>query len=397
MRLAGLDFLQVLDDESHVVSSGHFRNEYDRPAAVPVASGPALVRARAAEGPFLALVRTDSLRLGGRRFTLVGGTRVDSLFLSRLARDPELAVSVVLPGDSVTPDSSGVVVELELPFVDGDAGGAARIVVTHSQSLLAALRRNVNVWFAIAVLVTALVAVLMAGWLSTRISRPVTQMEHRAALGDLARQVSHDIKNGLAPLRNVFRHFAQVAQGEPANLPKVFAERQSTVESSIGYLETLAANYARLSPQATERPTDVNAVVREALRRVAGADRAELRTELPDRVPLVRVDALALRRVVENLLGNAVDSLEGRPGTVTIATEGGGNELVRLSVSDTGRGMTKAEQARAFDDFYTTKPGGTGLGLSIVRRLVLDANGALKVESEPGRGTRFIVELPAVG
>jgi signal transduction histidine kinase len=395
MRLAGLDFLQVLDDESHVVSSGHFRNEYDRPAAVPVDSGPALVRARAAEGPFLALVRTDSLRLGGRRFTLVGGTRVDSLFLSRLARDPELAVSVVLPGDSVTPDSSGVVVELELPFVDGDAGGGARIVVTHSQSLLAALRRNVNVWFAIAVLVTALVAVLMAGWLSTRISRPVTQMEHRAALGDLARQVSHDIKNGLAPLRNVFRHFAQVAQGEPANLPKVFAERQSTVESSIGYLETLAANYARLSPQATERPTDVNAVVREALRRVAGADRAELRTELPDRVPLVRVDALALRRVVENLLGNAVDSLEGRPGTVTIATEGGGNELVRLSVSDTGRGMTKAEQARAFDDFYTTKPGGTGLGLSIVRRLVLDSNGALRVESEPGKGSKFIVELPA--
>jgi signal transduction histidine kinase len=398
MRLAGLDFLQVLDDESHVVSSGHFRNEYDRPAAVPVDSGPALVHARAAEGPFLALVRTDSLRLGGRRFTLVGGTRVDSLFLSRLARDPELAVSVVLPGDSVTSDSSGTVVD-ELPplpfFGSGEVLGSARIFVTHSRSLLAELRRGVNLWFAVAVLVTALVAVLMAGWLSTRISRPVTQMEHRAALGDLARQVSHDIKNGLAPLRNVFRHFAQVAQGEPANLPKVFAERQSTVESSIGYLETLAANYARLSPQATERPTDVNAVVREALRRVAGADRAELRTELPDRVPLVRVDALALRRVVENLLGNAVDSLEGRPGTVTIATEGGGNGLVRLSVSDTGRGMTKAEQARAFDDFYTTKPGGTGLGLSIVRRLVLDSNGALRVESEPGKGSKFIVELPA--
>jgi signal transduction histidine kinase len=56
--------------------------------------------------------------------------------------------------------------------------------------------------------------------------------------------------------------------------------------------------------------------------------------------------------------------------------------------------MTKAEVDRAFDDFYTTKPGGTGLGLSIVRRLVLDANGALKVESQPGKGSKFIVELP---
>jgi len=107
----------------------------------------------------------------------------------------------------------------------------------------------------------------------------------------------------------------------------------------------------------------------------------------------VRADALVLRRVIENLVGNALDSLEGRPGTVTVATERAGG-LVRLSVSDTGRGMTSAELERAFDDFYTTKPGGTGLGLSIVRRLVLDSNGALRVETEPGKGSRFIVELP---
>ena len=398
MRVAGLDFLQLLDDEGHVVSSGHFRNEYDRPAPIPAASGPALVRAHTAEGPFLALVRADSMRLGGRRLTLVGGARVDSLFLSRLARDPELAVSVVLPGDSVASDSSGVVVaELALPFFEsGDVrgGGPARIVVTHSHSLLAAVRRNVNLWFAVAVLMSVLLAVLIAGWLSTRFSRPLSDLERRVVMGDLARQVNHDIKNGLGPLRNVFRHLVQVAQGDPAKLPQVFTERQGTVESSLGYLETLAANYARLSPQMDQRPTDLNAVVREALRHAADVDHAELHTELPDGLPPVRADGLVLRRVIENLLGNAVDSLEGRPGTVTVATERA-DGLVRLSVTDTGRGMTKDELDRAFDDFYTTKPGGTGLGLSIVRRLVLDSNGALRVESEPGRGSRFIVELPA--
>jgi signal transduction histidine kinase len=398
MRLTGLDFLQVVDDGGHVVSSGHFRNEYDRPAAVPPTGGAALVRARTAEGTFLALVRTDSLRLPGRRFTLLGGVRVDSLFLSRLARDPELTVSVALPGDSVADASGQVVAQMALPYVESGGApgpsGEARIVVTHSESLLAALHRNVNLWFAVAVLVSALLAVLIAGWLSTRFSRPLTEMERRAVMGDLARQVNHDIKNGLGPLRNVFRHFAQVAEGEPAQLPKVFAERQSTVESSIGYLETLATNYARLYPQANERPTDVNAVVREALRHAADADNVELRIELPGRLPPVRVDPLALRRVIENLLGNAVDSLEGRPGTVTVATEHAG-AVVRLCVGDTGRGMTKSEIDRAFDDFYTTKPGGTGLGLSIVRRLVLDSHGTLKVESERGKGSKFIVELPA--
>jgi signal transduction histidine kinase len=404
MRLTGLDFLQILDSEGRVVSSGHFRNEFDRPGAVPPLGGPALVNGPTAEGSFLALVRSDTLRLPGKRFTLVGGVRVDSLFLARLVRASrivrELSVHVVLPGDTETAgDKAQIVAEVALPYVsieDPPRNYPARLVITRSESLLGALQRNVNTWFAVAVLVSALLAVLMAGWLSTRLSRPMTEMERRVVMGDLARQVNHDIKNALSPLRNVFRHFAQVAEKEPTNLPKVFAERQGTVESSIGYLETLAANYARLYPQSNAQPADINAVVREALRHAGeGPEHVELRTELPDRLPLVRADALALRRVIQNLLGNAVDSLDGKPGTVTIATERGPDGTVRLSVSDTGRGMSKAEVDRAFDDFYTTKNGGTGLGLSIVRRLVLDSNGTLRAESEPGKGSRFIVELPA--
>ena len=64
----------------------------------------------------------------------------------------------------------------------------------------------------------------------------------------------------------------------------------------------------------------------------------------------------------------------------------GGTPLVRITIADTGPGMTRAELDRAFDDFYTTKAGGTGLGLSIVRRLILDLGGALRIETEPGRG-----------
>jgi two-component system sensor histidine kinase HydH len=59
--------------------------------------------------------------------------------------------------------------------------------------------------------------------------------------------------------------------------------------------------------------------------------------------------------------------------------------------------MTRAELDHAFDDFFTTKAGGTGLGLSVVRRLVADLSGTLRVQTEPGTGSRFIVELPAGG
>ena len=397
MRLSGLDFLQIQDDEGRVVSSGHFRNEFDRLG--PAVSGTTLLRAATAEGPFLTLVTSDTVYITpSHRFRLVGGIAVDSQFLARLARDPELGVALALPRDSTRSDSGKLVVgpPLTLPYIDATDGPGrveqARIEITRSAALLTALQRNVNLWFAAAVLVAALAALLLAGWLSTRISEPVEagfrDMERRIAIGELARQVNHDVKNGLAPLRNVFRHLMQVARDKPAELPQVFAERQGTVESSISYLETLAANYAKLSPQSDRKATDVNAVVRET---IGGS--SSVRAKLADGLPPVSADALVLRRVIENLVSNAVDSLDGKTGTVTVSTERA-KGTVRVAVSDTGRGMSKAELDRAFDDFYTTKPGGTGLGLSIVRRLVLDSSGTLKVETEPGKGSKFIVEIP---
>jgi two-component system, NtrC family, nitrogen regulation sensor histidine kinase NtrY len=456
MRLAGLSLLQIQDETGRIVSSGHFRNEYDRSdPALPrllaeAPAGTALVEARTAEASFLALARVDSLRVFGRLFTLVGGMAVDSSLLGRLTPDSELRVAVALPSDtaSVADPAAQVVSSLDVPFVTaGDSARLlpARIVVSHSLASLTALRRGVALSFLVAVLVTGLIALLLASWLSTRISRPLTELaaktadvdmdrldvafdsdrpdeigalsrllgamterlragaarlreaERRLAMGDLARQVNHDIKNGLIPIRNVFRHFAQAAGKGADQLAAAFQDRQATVESSIAYLETLASNYARLYPQPARESCDVNAVVRETVKRVGETGQADLRLELGEALRPVRTDPLVLRRILENLIGNAVDSLAARAGNVTVSTGANGAAGVRITVADTGKGMTQAELNRAFDDFYTTKPGGTGLGLSIVRRLVLDANGTLRVETEPGAGSRFIVELPGEG
>jgi signal transduction histidine kinase len=226
------------------------------------------------------------------------------------------------------------------------------------------------------------------------------EVERRAAVGELARQINHDIKNGLAPIRNVLRHFSQVAQQDPASLPRVYEERRDNLVSSVEYLETLARNYARLSPATETGPCDVNQVVAQVVRGITGIG-AEIKVELDEPLPLVRGDGLMLRRILENLIGNAAESLHQPGGTVTITTNRAGphgeNGRVWISVADTGRGMSREELNRAFDDFYTTKPGGTGLGLSIVRRLILDLDGTLRVETEPGTGTRFMIDLPIAG
>jgi signal transduction histidine kinase len=433
------------------VSSGHFRNEFDRlepalPRLLAVApGGTALVRARTAEAPFLALARVDSFRLGGRPFTLVGGVTVDSAFLAHLAPDSTLVVSLDTLDRAAS--AGGVIDSLVVPAIAADSARlvSARIVVAHSLAGLDALRHDVDRWFVAALAFTGAIALLLGGWLSLRISRPLTALaertsridmdrldvefasdrpdeigaltrllggmterlragaarlreaERRVAMGDLARQVNHDIKNGLIPIRNVFRHLTQVARERPERLGAVFAERQGTVESSVAYLEGLAGNYARLYPEPAPAACDVNALVTDLVSRVGTSEPAVLRLELGDALPAVHTDPLVLRRTLENLVGNALDALDGRSGSVVISTAAvgaDGRPAVRITVADTGKGMTKAQLDKAFDGFYTTKPGGTGLGLSIVRRLVLDAGGSLRVETKPGAGSTIIVELP---
>ena len=459
MRVSGLSMLQIQDSAGRILSSGHFRNEFDQlqpnlPRLLSTTSDSlTLVRTRTPEAPLVVLARVDSFRMGSRPFSVVGGIEAESRLLDRLARGRDLEVSLAYSGlEQPTAAGAWVVREIHLPYLDLLRGGGvvldtAQFRITQSLGTLEALQRSVDRWFLLALGLTVAAALALAGWLSSRISRPLRELarktsvidldrldqsfdserqdeigalsrllggmtdrlrnssarlrevERRAAVGDLARQVNHDIKNGLAPIRNVLRHFSQVARQDPALLPTVFEERKGTLDSSVEYLETLARNYARLSPTVARTPCDVNALVEEVLRNTV-AEGTVLHTTLSQRLPRALGDTLMLRRIMENLVGNAVDSTRGRPGgAVTVTTEPAGcdGELagVRIIVADTGSGMTRKELDQAFDDFYTTKPDGTGIGLSIVRRLILDLNGTLRVETEPGTGTRFVVDLPA--
>ncbi|MDQ2670784.1 MAG: HAMP domain-containing histidine kinase [Gemmatimonadota bacterium] len=449
MRASGLDLLRVQDAEGRILSSGHFRNEYDRlepllPRAL--ADGePAVARVRGPSESLLALVAGESFSVGGRSFAVVGGMRLDSAGVAALSRDPGIDVTLLIPGSRAPRGET--VATISLPFLDAVASHAdtARFIVTRDVSGLAELRRRVDLWVAAALGATLLLSLVLAAWLASRIARPISELaektalvdldrldqrfgsdrddevgalanlldamtirlrrstaslreaERRAATGDLARQVNHDIKNGLAPIRHVLRHLTQVAEREPAALAQVYGERRGTLESSVEYLEGLAREYAKLSPSLDRAVCRPETILRDAAAAVQAPDR-RVELHLAADTPAVRADAVVLRRVVNNLVTNAVDALDGRPGTVTLTSAAAGDHgapVARLTVADTGRGMTRDELDRAFQDFYTTKPAGTGLGLSVVRRLVNDLGGTIRVETVPGQGTRFIVDLPA--
>jgi signal transduction histidine kinase len=465
MRLTGLSMLQVHDGNGQIISSGHFRNEHGRvdaelPTTLDHVSGDvALASVRAVDGEFLALVRSESFVIAGRAFTMVGGVKVDDVFVGRLARDRTIGVSLIYPGStlssgSVPASSTDVAVgELEIPLIRTNAGepaavAQARLRVAQPLTALRTLLRGTDTWLLMTAAGSSLVALVLAVWVSSRISRPLTALaektavldldrldvefdagndevgmlsrllgdlaarlrtstarvreaERRATVGDLARQINHDIKNGLIPLRNVMRHLGQVSGDEPDALPSVFAERRQTIDSSLAYLETLATSYQRLSRPLERRECDVNGLIADVVRAVEGHQHVEFETELAPHVPRVIGDRVAFRRILENLVANAVDSLQSKPGRIVVATSvverPGESPAVRVTVNDTGRGMSSEEASQIFNDFYTTKEGGTGLGLSIVRRLAMDLHATIRVDSEPGKGTRISVDIPVAG
>jgi signal transduction histidine kinase len=481
MELLGLDLLQIQDASGRILSSGHFRNDFDRidaetPARLALAEDEAvLVEARRPEGPFLALARTDSLRLGDRVVRLVGGSEISDATLAALSPDDDLTVLLrhpagalapprgappglpnpaYLPATSTLREVDGFLVRAlplpaaTLPTSPEDASlGRAHLFVVHSLAPMRGILRGLDARLALAWGLVAAGTILIAAGASTVISRPLERLaaktadldldrldddfstgrtdeigelsrfleamrrrlaasvgrlreaERRATLGELARQVNHDLRNGITPIRNVLRHLGDVARETPDALPAVWHERSGTLDAGLGYLEELAGHWRKLAARPERTACDLASVLRAvaAGRRVEDGGPVELR--VPDDLPPVAADPVGLRRVVENLVANAAESLEGRDGRVRISAReepavATGRGSVRLEVRDDGPGIPAELRERVFDDFWTTKPGGTGLGLSIVRRLVSDSEGTLALESEPGLGTTAIVTLP---
>jgi signal transduction histidine kinase len=452
MLQSDLDLLELEDSSGQVLSSGHFRNEFGQRhpglvATLERTDSATVLRARSPSGEFDVLARSRTFEIGGRRLALVGGTGLDVARLLPVT-DPELR-AVFVTGTTAGPSDQARVAEIpfRLLTLDDTTGTApAAIVVSREIGPMLTLRRSLDRWFLGATAIALLLAGGLALWLSSRVTRPLAELaektsrvdldrldqsfatggsdeigslsrlldamterlrasagrireaERRATTGDLARQINHDVKNGLAPIRHVLRHLGQVARQSPQDLAVIYRERVETLESSVAYLENLSRNYARLSPALDRSESDASALLEELAR---GADAGvPIDVRAGTSVPPVRADGVVLRRIVENLVANAVDAARESNGRVTISSDVVSRDSrvwVRLAVADTGKGMSQEQLDRAFDDFFTTKEGGTGLGLSVVRRLVADLGGALRVETAPGQGSRFIVELPAGG
>jgi signal transduction histidine kinase len=235
----------------------------------------------------------------------------------------------------------------------------------------------------------------MTGHLVEQRDRAI-QAERVAAWRELARRLAHELKNPLFPLQITIENLQRARERSAEEFDEVFRESTTTLLSELSNLKTIVgrfSDFAKMPAPQFER-VDVNELVRGAMKlyhaRLGAA--ISLRLELADGDLLIAADSDQLRRALSNLVLNAMDAMPDG-GTLRVATARI-QDGVRISVADSGQGLTPEECERLFTPYYTTKHHGTGLGLAIVQSVVSDHHGKISVVSEPGRGSTFMIELP---
>lgn len=226
-----------------------------------------------------------------------------------------------------------------------------------------------------------------------RMQARLAQNEKIAALGRMAAQVAHEVKNPLAGLRLYTLHLKskvadKLEEGELSLLDKIV----HGIENLSGTADQIL-DFAR-PLNLTFRPTDLNALVQDALQLLEpqiNAARVEVQAELA--APAVMLDEASFRAALVNLLLNAVQAMSPAGGRLNVTTRAEGGH-VWLDITDTGCGMSAEQVARVFEPFYTTKSRGLGLGMPYARKIVEQHAGEIEVESRPGEGTRIRIRLP---
>jgi two-component system, NtrC family, nitrogen regulation sensor histidine kinase NtrY len=236
---------------------------------------------------------------------------------------------------------------------------------------------------------------------------PLIRTQRVAAWRDVARRLAHEIKNPLTPIQlcaeRMRRHFTSA----PPPARDLVDECTTTIVGEVESLKALVDEFAQFARMPAPRavPTDLNAALTETLALYNGLFREILiERRFADDLPPVRVDLEQIRRVVINLVDNAVEALGGsaarpRPDgsrpTIGVETQhDAGNGVARIRVSDNGPGISPADRDKLFMPYYSTKQRGSGLGLAIVRRIVAEHGGSIEAEDNVPSGTVFTIELP---
>jgi two-component system, NtrC family, nitrogen regulation sensor histidine kinase NtrY len=226
---------------------------------------------------------------------------------------------------------------------------------------------------------------------------PLIRSQKVAAWREVARRLAHEIKNPLTPIQLSAERLRRHFNAAPPATQALVAECTSTIVAEVDSLKALVDEFSQFArmPPPRAAPADLHALVDETLTLYDGLfGRIRFERHYDAALPPVRIDPGQIKRVLVNLIDNAIEATS-RTGTITIQTQHDqSNGLARLVLADDGPGIPPADRDKLFMPYYSTKRRGSGLGLAIVRRIVAEHGGTIEVGENMPSGARFTIELP---
>jgi signal transduction histidine kinase len=218
----------------------------------------------------------------------------------------------------------------------------------------------------------------------------LVQSERLATIGRFASQIAHEIRN---PLSSISLNI-ELLEDELSDSSDEARNLIRSVLKELDRLNDIVSEYLQFSrfPKPHLKRGHVDEVIHDLVQTFKAPDSVKIEVSLASPSPEVWLDDRLLRQVLENLLRNGAEAIEGK-GTLTIETDVIDRFLV-IRVKDTGHGIPGEIQSKLFEPFFTTKANGTGLGLATSQQIVFEHNGHLVVESQPGKGSTFSILLP---
>jgi nitrogen fixation/metabolism regulation signal transduction histidine kinase len=234
----------------------------------------------------------------------------------------------------------------------------------------------------------------------------IEYLQRIGAWQEFARRLAHEIKNPLTPIQLAVQEVHRSYRGDDPVYRERLGDALAIVEEEVATLRRLVSEFSAFAklPQARLEPADLNEFVRELGRSLQGvAEELEGKASVSveciaasSALP-VRIDAMMLKRAVDNLVRNSVQAVAaagpGVRGHVRVRAERAGG-FALLQVADDGPGVAAEHRARVFDPYYTTKIEGTGLGLAIVKKVVLEHAGEIECGPSELGGAMFTIRLP---
>ena len=226
----------------------------------------------------------------------------------------------------------------------------------------------------------------------------LAKSEREGAWREMARQVAHEIKNPLTPMKLSIQYLQKAINSNHTDVKELTANVANTLIEQIDHLSKIAADFSQFANIGNKRIelVDLHQVIGSLAELYKANPKVDMKWEMVDGSIILKADKTHMNRLFTNLLGNAVDACYNNQNCVIKINEERKGHSIIITVKDNGEGIPAETRSKIFTPNFTTKTSGTGLGLAMCKSIVEQAKGHIWFETEEGKGTTFFVQLPII-